>query len=375
MKKILIFARYFKPAFKAGGPIKSIENILNLYGDKYDILLVTGNKDIDNIIFKNVIFNRILKKKNFKILYLGQRKTGYSNFKKIINTFNPDTIYLNSFFDYEFSIKIAILNRIFFKKKIIISPRGELFKRALKIKKIKKKVFLFLSNILKIYHDTIFQVNSAKEKNELLKIYFLRFKKIEIVPVLYSELKSIKIRNLSLDRKIFKILYVSRIVENKNLDFCLSVLENLNIKANFKIIGPIEDKKYWSMCRKKIFNLNKNIKINYLGHKKNNYINKIMKKSHCLFLPSKFESFGHIIFESLSNGLPVIISTNTPWQNLKKKKIGASLPLSNIKKFVDEINYLKTCSDKDFLNYRKKALLYANKKIQENKFFIKKDIF
>ena len=59
----------------------------------------------------------------------------------------------------------------------------------------------------------------------------------------------------------------------------------------------------------------------------------------------------------------------------KKKKIGASLPLSNIKKFVDEINYLKTCSDKDFLNYRKKALLYANKKIQENKFFIKKDIF
>ena len=91
--------------------------------------------------------------------------------------------------------------------------------------------------------------------------------------------------------------------------------------------------------------------------------------------PSKFESYGHVIFESLLNGLPVIISNNTPWQNLKKKKVGNNLPINNIKKFVDEINYLKTCSNKDYLNYRKKALWYANKKIQENKFFTKRDIF
>ena len=65
MKKILLFAKYFKPAFKAGGPIKSIENILNLYGDKYEILLVTGNRDIDKITFKNIKFDKILKKKKF----------------------------------------------------------------------------------------------------------------------------------------------------------------------------------------------------------------------------------------------------------------------------------------------------------------------
>ena len=208
-----------------------------------------------------------------------------------------------------------------------------------------------------------------------MKIYFLRFKKIEIVPVLYSELKSIKIRNLSLDRKIFKILYVSRIVENKNLDFCLSVLENLNIKANFKIIGPIEDKKYWSMCRKKIFNLNKNIKINYLGHKKNNYINKIMKKSHCLFLPSKFESFGHVIFESFLNGLPVITSKHTPWKNLKKKKIGADLSLSEVNKFIFEIKTLKLFSKKKYKSIRINALNYSKKILNQNMIYKRKDLF
>jgi glycosyltransferase involved in cell wall biosynthesis len=344
-------------------------------GDKYEILLVTGNKDIDNTTFTNIKFNKILKKKKFKILYLSEKKTGYLNFKEIINTFDPDTIYLNSFFDYDFSIKIALLNKIFFKKKIVISPRGELYKEALKIKKIKKKIFLFFSNVLKIYQDTIFQVNSTKEKKELLKVYFLKLKKIEIVPVLYSELKSVKISNLSIDRKTFKILYVSRIVKNKNLDFCLSVLQNINIEVNFIIIGPIEDKKYWNMCKKKFFNLNKNIKINYLGHKKKNYINKIMKRSHCLFLPSKFESFGHVIFESFLNGLPVITSKYTPWKNLKKKKVGADLALPEIRKFIYEIKALKLCSKKKYRSIRMNALSYSKKIIDQNKIYKRKDLF
>ena len=57
-----------------------------------------------------------------------------------------------------------------------------------------------------------------------------------------------------------------------------------------------------------------------------------MRKSHCLFHPSKFESFGHVIFESLLNGLPVIISKNTPWQNLKEKKVGFDLSLDEEEK-------------------------------------------
>ena len=69
MKKIIIFSRYFSPAIKAGGPIRSIENILKIFGKKYEFLLVTGDRDLDGKIFKNINFNVIKDKKNFKIIY------------------------------------------------------------------------------------------------------------------------------------------------------------------------------------------------------------------------------------------------------------------------------------------------------------------
>ena len=67
MKKIILFSRYSKPATKAGGPIKSIENIVKIYGDKYNFLLVTGDRDIDQKVFKNTTFNKILKRPIKKI--------------------------------------------------------------------------------------------------------------------------------------------------------------------------------------------------------------------------------------------------------------------------------------------------------------------
>ena len=61
-----MFSRYFKPAIKAGGPIKIIENIIKIYGCKYNFLLVTGDRDLDQKVFKHTIFNKILKKGRLK---------------------------------------------------------------------------------------------------------------------------------------------------------------------------------------------------------------------------------------------------------------------------------------------------------------------
>ena len=99
-----------------------------------------------------------------------------------------------------------------------------------------------------------------------------------------------------------------------------------------------------------------------------------MRKSHCLFHPSKFESFGHVIFESLLNGSPVIISKNTPWQHLKGKKVGFDLSLDEEEKFIC-ISYFNSCIDKVYIKYRKSSLNYANKIMLKNRLFFKKRFF
>lgn len=375
MKKVLIFSKYFRPAFKAGGPIQSIENILKIFGNKYNFLIVTGDRDIDSSVYKNIKFNNILVKKNFKILYCTKEEQSLSNFKNIIKNFNPHTIFLNSFFDYKFSILIAFLNKIIFKKKIIIVPRGELLKEAIKIKRIKKLSYILFSNILNIYQNTIFFVSSNKENKNLKQTINCKNISTKFMPVFYPKETIVKIKNLNFNRSIFKILYVSRIVENKNLFYCLKILKKLNFKIYFTIIGPIENKSYWNYCKNLISELKSKVKIQYLGYKSNKEIFKIMKKSHCLLLPSKFESFGHVIFQSFINGLPVITSKNTPWKNLKNKQIGADLELSNIDSFVKEIIYLRNCKKNVYKKIRANALLFSKKTIIKNKQFERTSIF
>jgi len=347
LKKIIIFSRYFKPAIKAGGPIQSVENILKFFGKKYNFLLVTGDRDLDGKIFKNINFNQVKNKKFFKIIYQKKDKQNVKEFLKIIKNFQPDIIYLNSFFDFNFSIILSVLNKFVVKKKIIISPRGELFSKAIENKYLKKKIYILISSFFRLYSSTIFHINSLTEKHHTLRELGNKIN-LKIVPVFYPVKKKLIINNFTTKRDKFKILFASRIVKNKNLDLCIKILNEIQFDCEFNIIGQIEDLNYWKKCSFLIKRLNKNINVKYLGVKSKKGVFSLMRKSHCLLHPSKFESFGHIIFESLLNGLPVIISNNTPWQNLKKEKVGANLSLSNIKKFVDEINYLKTCSDKDY---------------------------
>ena len=369
-----MFSRYFKPAIKAGGPIKSIENIIKIYGGKYNFLLVTGDRDLDQKVFKHTIFNKILKNGRLKKIYLKKNKHNFKDFMEILDNFKPDVIYLNSFFDFKFSILICLINKYFIKKKLIISPRGELLIDALKTKYFKKKLYILTSNLLKLYSQTTFHLNSIKERNQTKREIGLE-SKYKIFPVFYPKQKKVDYKQLNYDRKKLKILFVSRIIKNKNLDFCLKVLGKINFECEFNIIGEIEDNAYWEYCTKIFENLNDNIKVNYLGAKKRDQVFSLMRKSHCLFHPSKFESFGHVIFESLLNGLPVIISKNTPWQNLKEKKVGFDLSLDEEEKFISSLNYFYSCMDKVYIKYRKSSLNYANKIMLKNRLFYRKNIF
>jgi hypothetical protein len=63
---------------------------------------------------------------------------------------------------------------------------------------------------------------------------------------------------------------------------------------------------------------------------------KAIDQSHALLLPSYGENFGHSIVECLSRGRPVIISTNTPWQNLAAVKAGMDVPVSQLTVCIDQ---------------------------------------
>ena len=57
---------------------------------------------------------------------------------------------------------------------------------------------------------------------------------------------------------------------------------------------------------------------------------------HDLFLlPTRGENFGHVIFESLAAGVPVLVSDRTPWRDLDARGSGWVRSLETPEAFVD----------------------------------------
>jgi glycosyltransferase involved in cell wall biosynthesis len=130
----------------------------------------------------------------------------------------------------------------------------------------------------------------------------------------------------------------------KNLDGALRMLNGLIGKVNFNIYGPPEDEDYWSECQRQIANLPENITVRYFGMVPPENVGEIFGKHHVFLLPTHGENFGHVIYESLAAGCPVIISDQTPWQNLKTQEAGWSIRLNDFKGFR---SVLQRCIDMD----------------------------
>jgi glycosyltransferase involved in cell wall biosynthesis len=75
------------------------------------------------------------------------------------------------------------------------------------------------------------------------------------------------------------------------------------------------------------------IHIEYKGEVMPNKVQHLFAEYHAMLFPTKGENFGHAIYECLSVGRPVIVSTETPWKELEKKCGGYDISLNNEDQF------------------------------------------
>ena len=360
-RRILIFIDWFTPAYKAGGPIKSISNFVNHLSGDFNLFIVTSDRDLgDNHPFSNVKFNHWIQNDDYSIIYLTkdcQKATFYhSIFKKI----KPDSIYLNSLFSYRFSI----LPLICFKnivKPIFLSPRGMLGPESLRVKSLKKKFYLFVSKIIGIYENVTWIACSKTEQKEIFNIIGKNssVNKIPNLPVKYSQTNS---SNVSKEKGVLSIICICRISPIKNLTFLADVLSKVNGQVSLSIVGPIEDSSYWNQCLQKFNSLNSNIKVNYLKEKTPFEIADLIDNHHLLISTSLNENYGHSIVEALSVGCPVIVSNHSPWRELNENLAGENLDLV-IEQYAEKINFYTLLNQTEFLKYRNGAIDYFKKKI------------
>ena len=245
--KILCFAGYYLPAYKAGGPIKTILNMVEQLPE-LEFSIVTRDRDLgDNFSFQNIALDKWQKVGNSDVFYLTNAKQLISDVIKIRKF---DVIYLNSFFDFGFSIKIILalkLNRIQ-PCPVILAPRGEFSVGALAIKPFKKKFYIKLASILGLYKYVTWQASSTLERNDIIAALSVSEENIFIAKDLPSKMVDFKFDKENIISSELRVVFISRVSPMKNLDFALKVLSSVKGDVVFDIYGPQEDKIYWAEC-------------------------------------------------------------------------------------------------------------------------------
>ncbi|MEN7549790.1 glycosyltransferase [Rapidithrix thailandica] len=336
MKKVLILYEFFTPAFKGGGIIRSLTNIVRNFHKEYEFYVLTTNTDLGEsgpTILEDIQSNQWLDFEGVaKVKYLSRDQLTYSTFDKEISHIQPDTVYINGMFDLAFLIQpLRVLKASKRKVKIVVAPRGMLQKGALALKPLKKKVYLFLFKALGFHRGLYWHATDEQEVWDIKKMMG-KGVSVSLASVL-PDLREKSPKGLSKVARKLDLVTISVIAEKKNVGRVLSELEKFihsDVQITYHIYGPVKDKEYWEGCQHKMKRFEgTNITVAYQGNVSPEQVANTYQQYHFMILPTFGENFGHAIFEALNAGRPVIISDKTPWRQLTRHRAGWDLAIDH----------------------------------------------
>jgi glycosyltransferase involved in cell wall biosynthesis len=343
---ILIFIPNYLPGYKAGGILKTVMNTVDHLKPHFQFKVIARDRDLgDTEPYPGISINMWLSLGDTEVMYLPPSDIGIRRINQLLTETEFDVIYLNSFFDPVFTLRFYLMSLFGKLKKVpvIIAPRGELCNGCLSIKRNKKRIFLALFNTFikaKAFH---WQASSIFEKQDMLRELKLDARSISCALDLPLHRKNNTFLKYQLNEPL-KIIFLSRITREKNLDYALEILAYVKRNIVFDIYGIQEDSKYWKECENLMSKLPANIKVTYCGKVNPDDVPIVFSKYDLFFFPTKGENYGHVMVESLNAGTPILITKETPWRDLDRLGMGWDFDINDKQSF---INILETFSYKD----------------------------
>jgi glycosyltransferase involved in cell wall biosynthesis len=347
---ILTFTGNYLPGYKAGGILRTIVNTVDYLGDEFEFLIVTQDRDLKECTpYPDIVVKQWQPVGGAQVYYLPPEECTIKGLADLVAGTPHDILYLNSFFDSVFTIKLLLARRLGWlpQSPLILAPRGEHVHGPLRLKYPKKITYIRLTRLLGFYHNIVWQASSEYEAADIARVMKVAPEAIHVALDLPSK-NSPEAAMVESYRPGgaagVRLLFLSRLTREKNLDYALMVLAKVSAPVVFDIYGPAEDATYWKECRELIGRLPANVTVNYHGEVRPDQVLPVMGRYDLFFFPTTGENYGHVIAEALTAGTPVLISTGTPWRNLEAEGLGWDLDLAQMDAFAAVIDKLALTS-------------------------------
>ncbi len=220
-------------------------------------------------------------------------------------------LYVNSLWSPAFTVVPIVARSLGLVRadRVVVAPRGELSPGALARKAWKKRPFARVWGPLLKGVNATWHASTEAEAAQIMRVFPWATVRIGLdqVPLPPSPLAPVVVQERP------RFVHASRIVPHKNLLMVIEAFGRLPGSADLDVFGPVEDAGYWQRCQEMIDGGGLATRVRYRGELQPDAVRETFRRYDAFLFPTRGESFGHVIAESLSASCPVICSDRTPW--------------------------------------------------------------
>jgi len=338
-RRVLLAADWYPPAFRAGGPVRSVAHLAAFLAREHDVFVVTGSHDLgspDPLPGTGCGWQDV---DGIRVLRLGPSDRTAARWRALLTEVRPHVLHLNSLFSRDFTLAPLRASRGWAGLARILAPRGMLSPGALAHRPLKKRLFLAWAQRAPRFSGVRWHATSELEAEDIRR-HFGRAR-IDVAPNLAGPPPPPLPPRPA---PPWRVVSLGRVHPVKNLAFACDVLAGLGRPVRWDIVGPWEDRAEVARLETAAARAGEAaarvageaatrntgepaFEVQFHGALAPEAAAAVLREAHFLMMPSVSENFGHAVVEAWAAGCPAFVSEGTPWRGLHEAGEGEVLPL------------------------------------------------
>jgi glycosyltransferase involved in cell wall biosynthesis len=351
------------PSTHAIGPASTVANLAAALSEDFDITVLSLN--FDRSRRKKLFAERgvvAARASQYKVLYLPYTLIRFYELCKALRT-APGALTIHCLYDFRLSIPALLISLVVQPSRSIIHlPHGIFMDVINKKHRLRKRMFCWFLSWKPIRTRVVHIASSWREMIEVKKRVGPDAK-VVVISHFFGDLA--RFLPNPPQRKVAGALaigFVGRVTEQKNLIFAIEALASAGVAAELHVFGEAVDMQYLAECQRVARDRNVSVLVQFRGRLAKEGLFRELAKMDLFFSPTLGENFGQAIFEALSLGLPVLLSTETPWLDVASHHAGWALDLADKEEFAARIRFAFDADEETWGSFRGGARRYATAK-------------